>query len=133
LKTSYNLCYVLRDPLTDSKVEVYGWNVFDFIQSGNCSAGPWEFSAGTLSFRVNKGTPLFDKIKDQPIRLQGYPFFLDILTEGRTELIEIIRVTRGFDVTDDYIDALGCEVKYLDNLEFFKKIQYQRWMYNDND
>jgi hypothetical protein len=117
---------VLRDPITDSKVEVYGWNVFDFTQSGGVSAG-------TLSFRVKKGTALFDKIKDQPIRLQGYPFFLDILTENRTELIEVCRVANGFQVAADYIDALGCEIKYLDNLEFFKKIQQQRWLYNDND
>lgn len=120
---SYN--YVLRDPITESKIEVYGWNALDYTED--------RFYGGMLSFRIYKSTPFFNKIKEQPIRLQGYPFFLDIPLENRTELIVVQRVANGFNVTDDCITALGCEIKYLDNLEFFKKIQHQRWMYNDND
>ena len=125
MKIAYNTdCFMLRDPLTESKVEICSWN-FDYTVPPS--------NTGILSFRINKGTPFFTKIKDQPIRLQGYPFFLDILTENRTELIVVDRVCNGFNVTDNNVEVMGCEVKYIDNLEFFKKIQYQRWLYNDKD
>lgn len=106
---------VIRDPITEDIAEVTDCSVQDKHQ---------------LSFVITKGNAFFEKVKNQPAILQTQPFFYDFICERKTELILIEKVTStNISLNEINVTAI---IKYLNNLEFLQRIQYQRCYINNN-
>ena len=109
----------LRDPITEERVTVLGFDGYgDYVD--------------TIAFKVTESqTKFFPKIAKEPLRFQSYPFFLDITTENRTELINVTRII-SYELEDKQI-IIRAAFEPLDNLEFLKQITYQRWLYPNEE
>jgi hypothetical protein len=114
----------LKDPLTNG-----------IGTSGGCirDALSWNDEPsrqGYISSIVIRGdnNPLYEKIIKNPIRLQSLCLFVEEDVEDTivVECIQIIHVEQ-YDVFDSSLSLFGVTFKFLDNLNFLKEIEIDRW------
>lgn len=73
--------------------------------------------------------PLFEKIGQNPLRLQGIPL---LMKENKKEMfVQFLRIGQ-FEKSDEKIIMFDVSFKPLDNLQFCQELETDRW-WNDKD